>query len=153
MVRIKSLKLKGRNKYVWLKYVRGADLKFHCAKSLLGEYSTKLNNIDTEYTNIELDEFETEYYYFCCVSQPYNWHRNIHLAFKEQEGSSIVIDNNLYSIEVENAVEVPFSISDVNLMLPQARKREFNTCRNWQFANKIHKLKEIEERDIELRGF
>jgi hypothetical protein len=74
------------------------------------------------------------YYYFCTVNK---YHDNIHLAFVQAEGETITIDDDRYSIVIENARQIHFDASRINPALPGAKLKAFYTCRNWQFANWI----------------
>lgn len=135
MVIINRMKVESKFMYLWLKYVNGVDLKVHCAKSLLGEYSKKISTSTKEIDEpIELNEAECKAYYLCGVSKPYNWSKNFHLAFKEKDGARISIERNGILIEIENAEEIPISAEYINPLDPNANKKAYYTCRNWQFA-------------------
>lgn len=43
------------------------------------------------------------------------------------------------SIEIEDAEEITFSKDDIDEQLKESTNKQFNTCRNWQFANKYVK--------------
>ena len=103
---IKQININADFKYLWLKYVDGYDLNNHCAKSLIGNYSNKIINKKTSYTNLVLDEFDSRVYYLCGVSLPFNYDKNFHLAFKFQMGSKISINENGIEITIENAERV-----------------------------------------------
>lgn len=130
MVTIKKLVIKDRYKYIWLKYVNGVDLSQHCARCLIGTYENRVNAQTYEYNDLVLKE--SPYYYFCTVWQ---YATNIHIAFKEKEGSKIIVDNDYCYAEILNAERIVFDKSRINKALPQASKSVFNTCRNWWFAN------------------
>jgi hypothetical protein len=132
MVIIRKMEIKQRYRYVWLKYVDGFDLSQHCAKCLRGTYEKRVNRDTFSYRDIELPP--SPYYYFCTV---YQYDTNIHLAFVEAEGETITIEDDRYSVVIENARQIHFDASRINYALPGARLKAFNTCRNWQFANWI----------------
>lgn len=132
MVIIRKLDIKQQYRYVWLKYVNGFDLSQHCAKCLKGTYEHRISREIFHYEDMELPP--SPYYYFCTVQ---TYPTNIHLAFVEAEGESIIYEDSRYSIEIENARQIHFDNSRINWALPVARLKAFNTCRNWQFANWI----------------
>lgn len=133
-MRIKTLKVSKPFMYLWLKSVDGVDLTKHCAKCLKGEYDNRISNGAKSIEGLGLTH---EVYYLCGVSKPYVWKNNFHLAFKKSESvrDCVKVSKNGIEVEIEGAVEIEFSIKDVDEELPQARKAEFRTCRNWQFAN------------------
>ena len=61
------------------------------------------------------------------------------MAWKEKEGSIIEYESNGISIKLKNAERIIFSEEGIDFSLKNADKREYYTCRNWQFANKISK--------------
>jgi hypothetical protein len=129
-ITITRLELKRKYRYVWLKYVRGFDLAQHCARCLVGTYDERINKDTLHYSDLALPA--SPYYYFCTV---YQYATNIHLAFEEAPGEVIEIDDPRYSIRIENARQIHFDDSHIDRSLPQAEKKAFSTCRNWQFAN------------------
>lgn len=139
MITIKEIKVTGKFKYLWLKYINGIDLSNHCAKCLLGTYSKKIGNTMNEASDLVLDESDAIVYYLCGVSMPYNWNNNFHLAFKEKVGSSVKVNYNGIEIELENAERILFSMDDINPADPNANKTVYATCRNWQFAHYLRK--------------
>ena len=68
------------------------------------------------------------------------YEKNIHIAFKEEQGSIIDIDNQYCKCTILNARRIDINESYINYGLPQASKKEFNTCRNWQFANYLKRI-------------
>lgn len=124
--------------YLWLKYITGVNLNVHCAKSLLGIYSKKINAKNKKFS-IELDEDTVEYFYLCGVTRPYIWKNNFHLAFKKKDGEKFEYVFNGTKVIVENAEKIDFSMADVDWNNPNAKKRDYITCRNWQFANWYNK--------------
>lgn len=134
MIVIRNLEVTSKFKYLWLKKVNGVDLSVHCARCLLGEYDNRVNARTKSLKNIEL---LGDVYYLCGVSAPYIWANNFHLAFRLANGEKFTAERNGVKISVENAEIIDFSENDIDMTLPQAKKKEFYTCRNWQFANKI----------------
>jgi hypothetical protein len=132
MITIKRLEIKRKYRYVWLKYVRDFNLSQHCARCLIGTYDERVNKDTLTYTDLVLPP--SPYYYFCTV---YQYDTNIHLAFIEAPGEVVEIDDPYYYVRIENARRIRFDDSRIDRSLPQAAKREFSTCRNWQFANWI----------------
>lgn len=132
MVVIKKLIIKSQYKYIWLKYVEGVDLSQHCARCLIGKYEKEILASKLEYDNLHLPN--SKYYYLCAV---YKYETNIHLAFIEKQGSKILIDNEYYHIEIENAEQIQIDKSSIDYTLPQSADKNFSTCRNWWFANLI----------------
>lgn len=51
-MRIKNMTVTSTFKYLWLKTVTDVDLSQHCAKCLIGEYDTRINNRITEAADI-----------------------------------------------------------------------------------------------------
>lgn len=129
---IKILNLKSKFKYLWLKYVDSYNLNEHCAKSLIGTYSKKINKEINEFKNIELNESNSNIYYLCGVSDPFNYSKNFHLSFKYKKNSQINIEENGIEIKIENAERI--LITKQNYIHEKANLKSFNTCRNWQFA-------------------
>ena len=133
-ITIKKLENNRNWMYLWGKYVTGVNLENHCAKSLLGNYSKKIDKNKASESNIKLDEFNSDIFYLCGVSKPYKWNENFHLAIRYKEGNNIVINRNGLYLEIENAEELPI-IFDINKCTHEKKnKKDFTTCRNWQFA-------------------
>lgn len=133
-ITIKKLENNRSWMYLWGKYVTGINLDNHCAKSLEGYYSKKIDKNKTLESNLKLDEFDSNIFYLCGVTKPYKWNENFHLAIRCKEGNNIVINRNGLYLEIENAEELPI-VFDINKCNHSKRnKKEFSTCRNWQFA-------------------
>ena len=137
MIKINKMIVSGKFKYLWLKSVNDVDLTKHCARSLIGDYSKIIHKGIKTLCDTEIDLKLSKAYYLCGVTDPFCYKDNFHLAFKESAGDVLYVNRNGIEIEIENAKEIPFSIKDVNFSLPEANKKEFLTCRNWQFANKF----------------
>lgn len=143
---IEVIEINSRFKYLWLKYVRGVNLNYHCAKCLIGDYSEKIINTMFKGRNIELDEYRCGYYYLCGVSIPYVWRNNFHLAFRYSEGKKIKVERNGIRIIISDAEEIPIVPVDLNSNKhPRRFSPEFFTCRNWQFANMIKEELDAED--------
>lgn len=134
---IKTMEITEPFKYLWLKTVQGVDLNNHCAKCLIGKYDNRISTRIKEAKGILL---ENSIYYLCGVSLPFVWANNFHLAFKPEKGSAINISRNGISIEITDAVEIKFSAEDIDKSHPMSSKAQYNTCRNWQFANKYKSI-------------
>lgn len=137
MVRIKRLVLKGNYRIQWLKYVRGVDLGEHCIKCLLGKREKKIVPNGNEYTDLELED--SPYYYFCAVYNGWNYDKNVHLAFRRQDGSIIHVRTELFEADVEDAERIDIDSSSIDPDNPHAGERLYIRCRNWQFANWLWK--------------
>lgn len=139
MIKIKELHVKDNFKYLWLKGVNNVDLTNHCARSLIGKYSEVVKNTLLDLYDTEIDIPKSKAYYLCGVTEPFRYNDNFHLAFKEKDGAVLKVERNGIVIELENAEEITFSMDDIDWALPEARLKQFSTCRNWQFANKFKK--------------
>ena len=103
---------------------------------MYGKYNKQISADIVEYENIELEK--SPFYYLCAV---YQYKTNIHLAFYEKQGSTIKIDNEYLSIEIDNAEQIEINNKSIDYKLPQSADKNFNTCRNWWFANWINQNK------------
>lgn len=137
---ITKLNITGSYRYVWLKYVDGFNLLEHCAKSLVGNYSKQVNSKTAAYQNLVLDEHESKVFYLCAVSEPYEYDRNIHIAFVHKKGASFTFKDGNVEIEVHNAIRLPFGVYSIDKKDPLALRREYATCRNWQFAHELCRI-------------
>jgi hypothetical protein len=97
---------------------------------LVGNYSKAVNTNLQVLNNHKLYAYPAKIYYLCGVSKPYKWANNFHLAFEYCLGEKVVVNRNGIIIVIENARELPIRV------VPQSitDKKEFTTCRNWQFA-------------------
>lgn len=146
MSKIKKLILKSNYRIIWLRYVNGVNLKEHCMKSLLGRCEPKVKWKCSEYNNIELDL--SPYYYFCAVHAGWNYQKNVHIAWKDSEGKSFIIDNDLVYAEIEGAERIDINPDSIDADNPLSKNKLFSTCRNWQFANWLAKNDENIKRDM-----
>ena len=132
---IKVFKTRERFGFLWLKYVTGFDLEQHCARCLLGEYSTifQYGKQTLEVLDKNLDEHRARWYYLCGVTKPYVWRKNLHLAFEYADGEVLEYkDDNTY-ILIENARRIPIE-EQKHYMTIYGNNSSYNTCRNWRFA-------------------
>lgn len=132
MITIENLDVTKPMMYLWLKKVNGVNLKQHCAKCLLGDYNSNINKHTKHLENLNLTN---GIWYLCGVSLPYNWNNNFHLAFEYSENSNIEYSNNGVSVIIKNAKRLPISEKYIDVNDPNFNKKEFFTCRNWQFAH------------------
>lgn len=137
MIEFRELTVHMEFRYLWLKYVTGYDLNFHCAKSLKGEYSQKITPQAQIRRDIVLDEFPSRIVYLCGVAKPYNWSKNFHLALLESDGAEpLRISENNITVEVHNAIPLPITADAMNAVEhPKASQKAYGTCRNWWFAH------------------
>lgn len=135
MVVLDYVHLKQEYKYLWLRYINGVDLTQHCARTFIGRYDERFHGFLSDIRNVELQE--ARWYYLCGVDSHGQWARNLHLAFVASAGSEINLDNSLIECRIVNARQIHFDNSYIDWSLPQAKKKEFNTCRNWWFSNMI----------------
>lgn len=138
MATIRSIKVTGHFKYLWLKTVVDVNLNVHCARCLIGEYDERISARMSEAADIELPN--APYHYLCGVTTPYVWAENFHLAFVEKEGATLDVERHGIHIIIDGAEELPFSEADIDQSDPHARAYAYRTCRNWQFAHKISPL-------------
>lgn len=123
-------------RYLWLKYVTGVSLDYHCARCLRGYYSDQVSPRVLSRDGIILDEHEARYYYLCGVSSPYRWDNNFHLAFRYEAGSTLTVEDKGISITIADAVKIEIVRANT-YDHPMGDKPEYYTCRNWQFAQQI----------------
>lgn len=131
--------------FIWLMYVNGIDLRKHCKPCLKGYTSKKIGIWTKHKINVYLDESKAKYYYLCGGSYPYKWENNFHLAWKEKLGKSFEYTSNGITIKIKNGERVEFSEEDIPKNRKYANLKEYHTCRNWQFANKVSDLIDFEE--------
>ena len=132
---IKTFKTEETFSYLWLKYVTGFNLEQHCARCLLGEYSSafQFGRQTTALHNEELNEHAARYYYLCGVTKPYRWIKNLHVAFEYAEGEALEYKDDKTYILIENARQIPI-VAQKQYMTSHGENPSYNTCRNWRFA-------------------
>lgn len=134
MVTIEYAQFKHLYRIIWLRYVSGVDLSQHCMKSLVGENDKRIKWW-VKALPINLDLRPAPFYYLCGVEVNWNWAKNLHIAFKEKEGSVIEIDDDFIKCRIINAERIPVTADYIDNTLPHANEKAYNTCRNWWFAN------------------
>ncbi len=135
-------------RYFWIKSVKSVNLNVHCARCLVGEYSNFAEFGKHEGTHKDFQiKNEAPFYYMCGVHKSNNWHRNFHLAFIYKEGSEIICHRDGVDCIIENAEQISI-VENKELMSRHSNgsKRQFNTCRNWQFA--IQVKEELEQNQL-----
>lgn len=139
MVEFHNLQVTSKFKYLWLKYVTAVNLDVHCARCLVGEYSKAIKADIPNPQFLALNEHPANIFYLCGVASPYRWQNNFHLAFRAAEGETFQVNELGISVTVKNAERIPITgeaIAVVNH--PKKHLADFNTCRNWQFANQLY---------------
>lgn len=134
-MRIVEFKTNREFRFLWLKYVAGFDLNVHCAKCLIGEYSSIFKYGAREYPeirNVELDEHEARYMYLCGVTP--KWKDNLHVAFCESKGETMVYDDGITRFVVQDARRIDIVERDSYALEAHGNDKWYNTCRNWRFA-------------------
>ena len=132
MVKIEYFYTDRMYKYLWLKYVTGTNLSVHCARCLLGEYEVRFKGYIRSLHDIELKDAPV--YYLCGVAHDRVWKHNLHIAFVAAAGQMIEVDDEFCRLRIANARRLEISTRFIDRDIPQSRKKEFYTCRNWQFA-------------------
>lgn len=139
-MRIESMRVSGRFRYLWLKRVTGVNLSVHCARCLRGAYDRRVSPGVGELSGADL---EPGVHYLCGVSSPYRWADNFHMAFVDCPGSTATARRNGVEVVVSGARELPIDGSCVDASDPNSRRREYATCRNWQFASWLARHPEL----------
>lgn len=149
---IEDIKIKSPFRHLWLKYIQAVNLDVHCARSFVGHYETQINPKLISAGPIPLAKHQAFYYYLCGVSQPYRWENNFHLAFAYSEGNSIEFQQNGIEVVIANAVQLPIPQIGPDCDSVFRHRKEYNTCRNWQFAWSIRNLVPCKEYQKEMPG-
>lgn len=146
---IKDLRVENKFRYFWLKYVTGVNLNVHCAGCLKGEYSSKIHkpektSLVETWSNCVLDEHDSQIFYLCGVTKKFDWWNNFHLAFQRMPGAVFTFDIHGVSGEISNAKQLEIDISSMyHVNNKNLVNEKFNSCRNWRFANYLHRFPEI----------
>jgi hypothetical protein len=122
-------------KFLWVKAVRAVDLQVHCARSLVGEY-LRIDRFAEEQT-IQLPAAAA--WYFCGVTEPYEWAKNDHALLVPAPGETHEVYTHGYVLGIEGARPQPFGLEDVPLDDPRVDARDYRTCRNWQAAHQLQR--------------
>jgi hypothetical protein len=141
---VKELDLNRKFRYFWLKYVRNVNLNRHCASGLTGPYDKRISIYQSQqphWEDITLDQGESDFYYICGVAQPSNWADNFHCVIRCVTGETLILDEQSVTGTIENAVRIPIhEIDRINSTNPMKDKKEYYTCRNYQFAVEFDNL-------------
>ena len=137
MVKIEYFYTDRMYKYLWLKYVTGTNLSVHCARCLLGEYEERFKAYMRSIYNLELRDAPV--YYLCGVAYDRIWRHNLHVAFVPAAGQEIIIDNDFCRLKIVNARRLEISTRFIDWSNPLSRRKDYHTCRNWQFASMLAK--------------
>lgn len=141
---IRSLKVKGHFRFLWLKSVTGVSLSVHCAGCLKGTYDSRINPT-VSYVE-DLEPVEAKAYYLCGVSKPYKWSKNLHVAFVYAEDESFEVKENGIVMMVDNARRIQITDEAMNRSASKhLGNAQYNTCRNWQFAHMFSELDHISD--------
>lgn len=134
---IASIEISAPFRYLWLKYITGANLNHHCAKGLLGSYSKRISPRTGKEEGIILSEHPAKILYLCGVSSPYRWEKNFHLAFLPEQGAHIEYESNGIAITIANAERIHFEAYNAKdrSQSEHRDKAAYHTCRNWICAN------------------
>lgn len=134
-----------RYAYLWLKEVHGTDLTHHCARALLGRFHNELRDKYDPWRDglVPYNPFPMEFrlapakaYYVCGVTEDFIWSRNAHLAFVPDESEGWRSHTNQgITVRTLGLSRVTFGESDIDPKDPNRGRREYRTCRNWQFAH------------------
>jgi hypothetical protein len=115
-------------KYFWIKYVNGFDPSKHCARCLIGEYSSLLSYRERrDLAGAVLDEHASRFIYICGVTPKWKW--NVHVAGICKPGESFELQDERVELRLTNFQRIEI-VPDLG---PPAH-RAFATCRNWQFG-------------------
>lgn len=145
---IRVTDIRDRYKFLWVKEISDVDLTQHCARSFVGRWRAEMSHAHDRWRDsgarTPFDYLMTlgraRAYYACGVTDPYVWRKNAHLAFvpdpaaEEWETHS----NQGLTVQVRGLSRVSFSAEDVPDTDPRRVRKDFYTCRNWQFAQWLH---------------
>ena len=113
--------------YFWIKTIESINIENHCAKTFVGKY-LKGNEIETDIKDV----------YICGVSKPFSYNNNLHIALKYKEGSNITINEKDVLITVQNAERIEIkALKRGEINGANGLKKDFYTCRNWQYSNQL----------------
>ena len=131
--------------WLWMKYVRGVNLKHHCTNCLRGPYGKKLSKHNSELVStpkLVLDEQPPGSYsslYICGVAQrgyrqKENYPHNLHTAVRPSPGVKDTFEFEDWKLRIENGrfIEIPREDD-----LPEGFRTlppEYTTCRIFRFA-------------------
>lgn len=122
-------------RFLWAKHVTGFAQHTHCARCLKGHYETRFG-LDTPIgVKVALTGYKHgDIIYFCGVSKPYNWEKNLHLAVRVARGKQCgILSVNGDRIHITGAETIEFNDASAISAFP-SRGKEYLTCRNFQFG-------------------
>jgi hypothetical protein len=122
-------------RFLWMKRVTGVDLAQHCQACLLGDWQ---RGVGPELSTLRLD-LAPGVYYLCGVTEPYRWARNAHLAVEWSQGSRELHEVEGLTCRLANFRRIRFGEGDIAPDDPNRGRKEFRTCRNWQFAHHLQR--------------
>lgn len=127
-----TLKQTNAFRHLWIKYVTAFDIRFHCARSLIGKYSKLLPyrgrlHVGEVLARV-LDESPAKYIYVCGTTG--TWSANVHLALRPRRGGGeVLFEDERARFKCCN-VDLMSICTPTDLPLPKA----FTTCRNFNFG-------------------
>lgn len=138
--------------YLWLKAIRAVDLSQHCASVFVGAYHP---DVDPKAVGEQVIEFEPDpdvvAYYLCGVARNGAPYRNAHLAMVSAPGerwSGMAGSDESHSegsrltVELEDGAPVfGWGPKSVPVDDPKAGVKAYATCRNYQFAHHLAKVR------------
>ena len=132
-------RIKGFN-YLWAKKIEGFEPSVHCAKCLIGKYSSQFSPKMQSNVWIESEYKVGDILYFCGVSAPYKWSNNLHIAGIVSEGSMFhMVSYTGDRIAIRNFERLEFDHAIATDKYPDLSDR-FLTCRNFQFGASLAEL-------------
>ncbi|MDX1964620.1 MAG: hypothetical protein SFX18_15830 [Pirellulales bacterium] len=114
----------------WVKYVTGFDPSAHCARCLIGKYSSLFPYGPPRQQHVagELQEHPGQYVYLCGYTGV--WKKNLHIVGTPDPQAYIEYSDHRLDLVLEGMRPVPIRPADNPPDLPE----EFLTCRCWQFG-------------------
>jgi hypothetical protein len=130
--------------WLWAKYVKAFNPKYHCTNSLAGRYSSKFSGKKhpdlIKKNNILMDEFEdSKAIYICGVAKKgysvkKNYPHNLHLAIKPSPGKSFEFKFENWELNVENGTLLDIPAEDELDNKYKKLPPEYTTCRIFRWA-------------------
>ena len=133
------LDIKKQSEFFWMRGIVEVDINQCCGKCFIGETDPRLYHATANYQTPKIVELgirdigEVKAYYICGLSKNYNYHKNTHVAFVPETGSTMEIDTDQIHLEIINARHINFQGYEPNPAGVFTKKQR--TCRNWIFAN------------------
>lgn len=118
-------------RYLWAKYVFEFDPLQHCAKCLVGRWSSRIKPT-MKLGDVVFDEAKAPFVYLCGVAPGRAWKNNLHVPMRPKRGSSFeVVAYNGLTIRVRDA-ELMFIPELPDLFM--GFDKSYTTCRNFQWG-------------------